>query len=165
MVFELPADCDRRIRRFAEYLAAKVPAGRLPGRQHIVPNEITDLLPFVAMYDVVREANGDLRYRARLIGTHIVELYGHDPTGRCMDEYVPAPAVDKVVARFHQVVRTKEPDYYADQLVKEGREHVRFQRAAFPLARNGEDVDMVAVIRIGLGAYGNVFREIDLLHR
>lgn len=162
MAFDLPADCDTRIRQFAEYLASKTPSGRLPGRQHIVPSEIPDLLPFLAIYDVIREANGNLRYRVRLLGTHVVELFGEDPTGRFMDEFLPASRTEEVVERYHEVVQSKEPRYYADELVREGRKHVRFQRAAFPLARNGEEVDMMVLIRIGMGGRGDVFREIDL---
>ena len=159
MAFELPADCDVRIRRFAEYLASKAPAGRLPGRQHIIPTEIADLLPFLALYDVVQNGSGSPRFRVRLAGTHVVELFGHDPTGKCMDEYVPSPKAEQVCRRYHQVVQAKEPSFYAEELCAEGREHVRFQRVAFPLARDGENVDMLVLIRVGSDRRGDLFKE------
>lgn len=165
MAFELPADCDTRIRRFAEYLASKAPPGRLPGRQHIIPSEITDLLPFLAMYDVIREANGNLRFRARLVGTHAVELFGEDPTGKFLDEFVVPERVEQVVKRYGQVVLTKEPAYHAGKLVRGGRDHVRYHRAAFPLARDGEVVDMLVVVRVGIVITGHLFTEGHLPRR
>jgi len=41
-------------RRLADYLAAKAPAGKLPGRQHIDPLEIPDLLSWIMLIDAFR---------------------------------------------------------------------------------------------------------------
>lgn len=157
MLLELPPDCDSRIRRFAEYVDSKAPPGQLPGRQHIVPSEIPDLLPFLALYDVVRDANGHLRYRTRLAGTHVVELFGEDPTGKFMDEYVSNHSVEQVLKRYHRIVATKEPSYQEGAFRRAGREHIRYHRAAFPLARNGADVDMLVLIRVGVDTQGKPF--------
>ena len=86
MLLELPHDCDPRLRRFAAYMAAKAVPGFLPGRQHIVPPEIPDLLPHIMLYDLVPGPHGGPRYRTRLVGTCVVELLGADTTGKFVDE-------------------------------------------------------------------------------
>lgn len=145
----LPPDCDPRLKRFVDYLASKAPPGKLAGRHHIVPQETLGLLPFVTLYDSVAQANVGPRYRVRLIGTHTVELLGSDPTGKFVDEIIPAPKRAEILAMYIRVVASKQPQYYANALGNLGREHIHFERVAFPLARNGDDVDMLALLRVG----------------
>lgn len=159
MVSDLPDTCDPRIRRLAEYLAAKAPPGKLPGRQHVSPDKIPELLSYVTLFDVIPQRDGTRRYRARLAGTHVVDLMGIDPTGKFLDQYLPAEESSAVRERYDQVVLTKQPSYRAGLLQNPGREHVRFQRAAFPLARDGEKVDMLIVIRVG----GSALRQRSIL--
>lgn len=161
MLFELPPDSDPRLRHLAEYLTSKAPAGRLPGRQHIIPNEIPELLPYLTLLSIVERESGDLRYRFRLVGTHVVELFGFDPTGKFVEEALPPERTPDILKRYNQTVRTKRPTYHVGQFQQKGREHVRFERAAFPLARNGEDVDMLILIRVGVDARGNLYRHGD----
>src|SRR5258707_1296396 len=54
--------------RLYEYWRAAAPPGRLPGRQHIAPEDIVPLLSRLWMLDVFREP---LRFRYRLVGTDI----------------------------------------------------------------------------------------------
>src|ERR1700681_3947345 len=56
------------VRRFYEYWLSVAPSGRLPGRQHIHPEDLVTVLPRVWMLDVYRNP---LRFRYRLAGTHI----------------------------------------------------------------------------------------------
>jgi hypothetical protein len=52
----LPEDCDGRIRRLLEYWESVRPVGGgLPGRQHIDPVAIPELLPWLWMLDVERD--------------------------------------------------------------------------------------------------------------
>ena len=150
MAFALPADCDARIRHFADYLASKAPSGRLPGRQDIVPHEIPDLLPYLMLYDIVPQPSGNaVRYRIRLAGTYVVELLGGDPTGKFVDDVLLANGYMEIIGEYDRIVTTKQSVYLASELRNPGREHVRFQRLAFPLAGNGEDVNMLVLIMVG----------------
>ena len=157
MAIDLPADCDPRLRRLAEYLAAQAPPGKLPGRQHLTPEDIPEILPYITLCDVVPQENGGRRYRVRLAGTHVVELLGTDPTGKFIDEVLPPKMCAEIIKRYDEVVRTKQPSYQTGELKNAGREHVRFERAAFPLARDGENVDMLIFIRVGMDAQGRQF--------
>src|SRR6202140_589588 len=58
------------VRRFYEYWLSVAPPGRLPGRQHIRPEDLVPLLPQLWMADVYRDP---LRFRYRLVGTKIVQ--------------------------------------------------------------------------------------------
>jgi len=148
----LPAACDARLKRFADYLAEKAPSGKLPGRQHIDPFEIPDLLPYLMLYDVVPQAGGELRYRTRLVGTHVVDLLGADATGKFVDEVLPAEGGTEIIEEYHHIVKTKQARYLDGELRNRGREHIQFQRIAFPLARNGEEVDMLVLVMVGFDA-------------
>jgi hypothetical protein len=55
--------------------------GQPPARADIDPAEIRALLPHLALLD---DATGDGRPRFRLAGTAVVELFGCEPTGRCV---------------------------------------------------------------------------------
>ena len=84
----LPADCDPRLRRlYDHWLSLRPAAGGLPGRQHIDPAAIRDLLPWIWMVDVERNP---LRFRYRLLGTEQVHAMERDFTGRFLDEAHPS---------------------------------------------------------------------------
>jgi hypothetical protein len=149
MLLELPHDCDPRLRCFAAYMVAKALPGLLPGRQHIVPQEIPDLLPHIMLYDLVPRPSGGSRYRTRLIGTRVVDLLGADITGKFVDEVLTGDRGAEIIAEYDQIAMSKRPGYLTGTLTNLGREHMRFQRAAFPLARDGMNVDMLALLMVG----------------
>ncbi len=138
-----PIDRHPRFRRLADYLAAKAPPGKLPGRQHIDPIELRDLLPWLMLVDVVREADGAHRYRIRLVGTEVVAIQGSDGTGKFVDAILTAEEGAAVIAGYDEILRSKEPQYRKAVVATPGRDHVPYQRIAFPLASDGEHVDML----------------------
>jgi hypothetical protein len=115
----------------------------LPGRQHIDPAEIPDLLAYLTLTDVVPQANGIPRYRIRLSGTEVVGILGVDGTGKFVDEVLTTSEGTEVIGAYSEILITRKPQYLGGVLRAKGREHVPFQRVAFPLARNGVDVDML----------------------
>jgi hypothetical protein len=64
----------------------QLPDGRLPGRQHIVAEDIAPLWSRLWMMDVFRSP---LRYRYRLCGTEMVRSLGREVTGAWVDEIHP----------------------------------------------------------------------------
>lgn len=143
-----PLDRHPRFQKLAAYLASKAPAGKLPGRQHIDPVEIPRLLPYLTLVDVVR-ADGRQRYRYRLVGTDVVSKTAVDITGKWIEEAFPEPAASTIIKAYDGVVATHEPHYWAHVITVPGREHIHFERVVFPLARDGETVDML----IGIHAF------------
>ena len=82
--FLLPEDAAPKIRALYAYWQAIHPEpDRLPGRQHLDPLDIPELLANIWMADVQREP---LRFRFRLVGTEIVKFTGRDSPGRWLDK-------------------------------------------------------------------------------
>lgn len=143
----LPLDCDPRLRRLYDYWLKVHPAGGgLPGRQHVDPAAIPDLLPWVWMVDVQHQP---LRFRYRLIGTEQVTVMKSDFTGRWLDEAHP-----------EFVASTSYPDYVAAAERAEvgylrgtptfhvAKDYLSIERLLLPLARNGSEVDMLLAITV-----------------
>jgi len=139
-----------RFQRLAEYLATKAPPGRLPGRQHIDPLEIPDLLPFLMLLDVVPQAPAPARYRIRLVGTEVVSIQGADHTGRFTDEVLTAEEGASIVGSYEEILRSHRPQYRHGTVATPGREHIVYERVAFPLAADGEHVDMLLFVFVRL---------------
>jgi hypothetical protein len=137
-----------RFQELATYLAAKAPNGKLPGRQHVDPIEIPQLLPYLSLVDVVRDA-GALRYRFRLVGTDVVAKTAKDVTGKWVEDAFPAEAAAAIIKAYDGVVATRMPHHWANVMAVPGREHIRFERIVFPLASDGETIDML----IGVHAF------------
>src|SRR5216683_898009 len=80
------ADWHPMVRRLYDYWRAIAPDGQLPGRQHIVAEDIAPLWSRLWMLDVFRHP---LRYRYRLCGTEMVRSLGREVTGAWVDEVHP----------------------------------------------------------------------------
>ncbi len=143
-----PSEIERnaRFRRLAEYLAVKAPPGKLPGRKHIDPLELADLLPWVMLMDVIPQSSGEPRYRIRLVGTEVVAIQGADGTGKFVEEVLNASEGAEVIRLYGEILRTHHPQYRRGNVAATGREHVPYERVAFPLASDGENVDMLIFV-------------------
>jgi hypothetical protein len=148
----VPADAHPKLRRLLDYWSAAHPAGGgLPGRQHIEPADIPDLLPWLWMLDVERDP---LRFKYRLLGTEQVMAMGFNPVGRYLDEVHPRFAThqhyrDYVVCVEEGVpaYRRGAPEYHLQ------KDYVGLERLLLPLARDGRRVDMLLCITLyGPGA-------------
>jgi PAS domain len=157
----LPLDRHPRFRRLFEYLGAKAPPGKLPGRQHVDPVEIRDLLPYVMLIEVVRASGQADRYRIRLMGTEVVALQGSDGTGMFVEDVLTKGP--DVIAGYADIVTSGQPQYRQGEVAAAGRDHLTYQRIAFPLAADGQHVDMLMfVFAIDQPSASTIRRESDL---
>ena len=150
----LPPDCDARIRRIFEYWRAIRPAAdRLPGRQHLEPSDLSEVLRWLWLVNVQREP---LRFRYRLVGTGHREVIGIDLTGKWIDE-----------AFAHFPSMQTYPDFLAVAAggmrycrgVPEfpiGAKYASMERLLLPLARDGATVDMLLGFTVYTRADGTV---------
>lgn len=145
----LPANAPAALRLFYSYWLGKCPPGGLPGRQHIDPQEMKTFLPHIMLMDVVRGDGDTLRFRYRLIGTQASSVHGEDPTGRFVDEFVPAETYGPVAERLGKVVREGRPIYGADRLPWKHLDYRRYEHLDLPLASDGRTVDMIFCWRRG----------------
>lgn len=141
-----------RVRRFYEYWQSIAPPGRLPGRQHIAPEDIVPLLPLVWLLEVHRDP---LRFRYRLVGTAVGKSLGRELTGRWMDEAQPeSVTVPELRDRYRYVSETGRPTWRRGRtLWLRDPIHRRVENCFVPLAADGKTVDMIF-------AYGVIFDDL-----
>lgn len=148
----VPPDCDARIGRVLEYWRSIRPAAdRLPGRQHVDPDDLAELLPWLWLVDVQREP---IRFRYRLVGTGHRAVVGADLTGKWIDEafadfprmqgYADFLAVAQGEARYCR----RAPEFPV------GEKYVSMERLLLPLARDGAAVDMMLGVTLYTRADG-----------
>ena len=135
-----PASWHPRIERFYAYWQSIHPPVGLPGRQHIDPSAIPDLLPHVYMVDVTRDP---LRFKYRLVGTEYAQRMGHDLTGRYLDE--AHPGFPELVRQYVTTVELRQPHYRSGPVLfaASQKDFRSIERLMVPMARNGIDVDMI----------------------
>jgi PAS domain len=137
-----------RLQRLHDYWKRVHPASGLPGRQHVDPLAIPDLLPNLWLLDVERDP---FRLRYRLVGTRITELSGRELTGLFLDEAHPhATEIPDFFRRFRAVVETGQPSWRrgVPTLYLHHKDFTTIERAALPLARDGVSVDMILAMTV-----------------
>jgi len=146
---------DARLRRGLAYWASRRPAaGVLPGRADIDPLDIPDILPFVELSDVV---DGGADFRFRLIGTHLVDADGLNPTGLLHSAFfVHPPYRAHQAALYGWVVAHRRPLYSRSRIPTDRLGfHVLTERIYMPLAADGRTVDMVLNVQVCEGVAGS----------
>jgi hypothetical protein len=130
------------VRRFYDYWLSVAPPGKLPGRQHIAPEDLVPLLPRLWMLDVHRNP---LRLRYRLAGTQVVWSLRREVTGQWLDEMEPDRALKPIVFdRYRFIVETGRPTWRhgVSTRVRE-RPYETVENCLAPLAADGKTVDTI----------------------
>ena len=130
----------RKLLRLLEYWIEKKADRIAPARRDIQPTEMRDFLPNVFLVDVEERP---MRFRFRLVGTEIVELFGIDVTGRYVDELDFSDRAPAVHAYYAAVVTTREPNCHAVQFTRGNGRHLSYERVILPLSSNNVAVDML----------------------
>ncbi len=143
----LPEDCDPRLRRLCEYwLSLRPAADGLPGRQHIDPAAIRDLLPWIWMVDVERNP---LRFRYRLLGTEQVHAMERDLTGHLLDDAHPRFVTSVSYPQYVAAAERAEIGYRRGPPVFHlNKDYVAIERLLLPLAKDGAAVDVLLAITV-----------------
>ena len=149
------------VRRFYDYWLSVAPAGCLPGRQHIRPEDIVPLLPRVWMLDIYREP---LRFRFRLAGTDIVHSVNCELTGRWLDEVQPElVATPMAFDRYRLVAEVGRPTWRHGPIYwTRDASHREVETCMVPLAADGVSVDKIFGVSVAFDING---REIGVLAR
>jgi len=162
-VFSLPKEAAPKIKALFDYWRSIHPAGAgeggplpplLPGRRHLDPIDIPELLPNIWMIDVLREPQGSdaLRFRFRLIGTEIVKFTGRDATGKPLDAVYPDYPNTEAFRAHRAVAESGEPGYRKSGVLSNPeRDFVEAERLYLPLAEDGKTVDIILVMTLYKG--------------
>lgn len=124
-----------------DYWRSIHPETGLPGRQHLDPVDIPQLLPNIRILDVVGRPP---RYRTRLMGTGVVRSVGEDHTSQWLDEVFPGFEKSSAALGLDTVVRTGALNWRrGNPRVFAGKEYMVIERVYLPFAQDGRTVDMI----------------------
>jgi hypothetical protein len=148
---EKPAQLYRQAHRalFAYWDSKRPGPDRLPSRADIDPAEIPALLSRIWMTDVLHTETG-LRFRERLVGTGLVELFGRDTTGQDFAQIYREPHLSRQLATYGAVVEHRRPHLSRLRVPKAERSFLIYDRLILPLAAPG---DGPVTILLGAHAY------------
>ena len=160
MPFEFPVHARHpALRRLYDYWFQKCRAlERLPSRPEIDPGEMKRILRYIILFDVEHPQSDGApslyRFRHRLVGTHIVEMFDRDLTGLYVDQTSSAAEYPAVYERLAAVVERREPVYGHYHAPTPHREYVQYEHLTVPLSADGRTVDLLLGVRCGLMPLG-----------
>lgn len=154
--FTLPAAAHPVIRDAHEYWQSRHPQrGGLPGRQHLDPCDIPQLLPHIWLVDVQHRP---LRLRYRLVGSAVDLGMGRTLTGRWLDEVNPGFfETPQMSGAYLGVIESKTPSYRKGApIFSHNQKCSQVERLIMPLATDGQQVDMLFCATIFYLADGKI---------
>jgi hypothetical protein len=137
---------------FAYWLRAH-PPDRLPGRQHVSPQDIAELLPNLALVEV---HDTPARFRYRLLGSCLDAHSGRSLVGQWLDAaHAESAGSLELLADYRMVVATRNPCW------RRGAPRVASQLGCglvevlrLPLAADGSTIDMILGLTLYFDARG-----------
>lgn len=138
----LPSDAHPILRRIHEYWVSIRPEeGLLPGRQHMDPVDLRDVLNNIWLVDVVR---APLRFRWRLLGAIHAEAMRGNHVGRWVDEVIPDFASKPHYQSYLLAAEEGAFVYRAGPpMVRTDRDFMWVETIILPFAGDGRTVDMI----------------------
>jgi len=134
-------------RQFYDYWLSIAPPGRLPGRQHVQPEQMSPWLSRMWLLDVFRDP---LRFRCRLVGSDMVRSIGYEVTGRWLDEVHPLSVKEpRSRDRFRLVADQGRPTWRRGlpQWARQP-EFKLVESLILPLAADGRTVDKIIALSV-----------------
>jgi len=118
-------------------------AGRpFPARADIDPIQIKPtLLPYILLVDV--EHGACIRYRWRLISTHITTVLDRDKTGAYWDEIYDREEMDSMAYRADWVIHHRLPLRSTGHCVERDRDFDHNEALFMPLSDDGKVINMI----------------------
>ncbi len=128
------------MRKALELWHSKTDSGALPARSDFDPSELTGPLGKVVLIDVDADGAG-LSYR--LVGTHITNVTGRDPTGLHWEEAFTAQEGAILREAIDETIRLKTPVRSTGTMKWVGKNYIAVEIIDLPLSTDGASVDMV----------------------
>ncbi len=120
-------------RQLFDYWVERCRARAMPERRDISPSHFPKLLPAVSLIDI--EAGG--RYRVRLAGTALRDIYDREITGLYIDDLECGRARDYWAASYARVAETGRPAQGVIRCPRATKEHLVQFWLKLPLAGDG----------------------------
>ena len=131
----------REILRCWESLAR---SGELPARDAFDPLMLPPgYWPRLALVDITASGDAALRYRWRLIGTHITETLGRDATGQYWEDIYAPEQLAAMVKSIAWVLANRRPIRVTGTAFFANKEYVAFESLEMPFASDGRTIDKI----------------------
>jgi len=132
-----------------DYLVAQIPPGSLPGRQHIDPADLAQILTAINLVDYCHEEDG-FRLRYRLIGSLQSHYFagGKNVAGQYLDEFweLNPSLKPQILDDYLRAINRRGPSIGIYERPNEDFPFLGYARMVFPLARDGREIDMFIVL-------------------
>lgn len=116
----------------------------MPSRADIDPVGMRAFLPNTMLVDVLTTPMGEKKFRVRLVGTHIVNGYGSEFTGKYIEEINLGDQLDIIINSCMEIVNAKAPHFLAGKLhLEDTNELISFERLGVPLSSDGDNVNII----------------------
>ena len=125
--------------RVLSYWQEKRQGRSMPSRRDIDPADLPAILPHLQLIDVLDQD----RFRYRLVGTALVEAFGHDYTGQRVDELLKGARSDFVTGVFGQVRDARRPLFLRSRYFTAKDVDLLANRLYVPLSVDGGSVNMI----------------------
>lgn len=136
-----------KIRRLLHYWVKIKATGRMPTREIVDVFQVSGLLPYVWLIDVVRMPR--LRFRFGLIKTHVQRAAAAEPAARYIDEVEPKADTRMLCDYFRRVVVEERPLFRRGRPILPWRSNFRIQQSLYlPLADKTRQVDAILAISL-----------------
>lgn len=132
-----------------DYLVTRAGPDRMPGRQHIDPADLAPILTGINLVDYLPETDG-FRLRYRLVGSLQSRYFAgsKNVVGRYLDEFWEQnPSLKpRILDDYQRAIARRGPSTGQYERPNEEFPFLGYARILFPLAQNGEDIDMFIVL-------------------
>jgi len=117
---------------------------RVPRWQAIAADRLSSMQQNLSFLDVVRGADGAMRFLIRFHGEIIRRAYGSpDGRGRYLDEILTPGVCPTGISPYEKAVRDALPVYTILEVTDRTGRRVHAERLLLPFARDGETVDRI----------------------
>ena len=119
---------------------SKMRDGKIPSRSDFQAEEFMQFGGRIVLIDVERQP---LRFKYRLIGSHITNVLDRDSTGKYLDEIYDSDFYTKAVETYKRNIDEKIPFRAHGEMVHAFKPYLSFEAVDIPLSSDGESVDMI----------------------
>jgi hypothetical protein len=138
--WDMTAAVDPRLHQLHAYWKGQCGNRRMPARSDIDPLDVSGLLPFVFLVDVLSDPRD---FRFRLAGTHFRDFVGREVTGLAIGEMFPPAFNAEVLFHWSACVDRGAPAVGSGRLWVPERDHVGWESIVCPLSPDGTSVNML----------------------
>jgi len=124
-----------------EYWAERRGKKPVLDRADVDPTDIPTILPHLYLTDVLPDGG----FRVRLIGTHMVQRLGWDPTGKKISEILNGQYLEYVHSFLYAAVEARNPVFCESNYSIPGKDFLRVKRLILPMTHGGTTIDQLMI--------------------